>query len=311
MSVPAEVVRQQIGNIPPYLEAAFKEAAERAQGLSRQEYRPYRGQRLAQKPQSLANAEWLAQQTGSFYPHLLSAQQHIQHGAQTFPQGYQAYMNPYQEAVVKNIAKHGKRVFKEKIMPELDARFLRLGQFGSSRHAKLSRKAARDMQKEISSQQEEAMSKGYQHAMQGFNWDKARALEAATLMTKIGIANQAGQLADIGALRDSGLLEQEHQQRLRDLEYEQWKEAQRHPYEALSHYLSVLQGTPFVPSAYVRSEFTRPPQSMHGGDWRNLGFNMVGDWLFNRSGRARGGRINYPRPRKLSLPSRTLGLGRR
>lgn len=267
-------------NLPPYLAAAYQDAAQRGLALSREPYQAYPGRRVAQPTRATHHAFDLAQNTGAYAPYLRAAETLAHRGAERFPHGYRQYMDPHQEALTNNIATQGHRVFKEKTMPELDARFIRLGQYGSKKHAQMSRNQARDIQKEILAQQEEAMAKGYQQAMGGFNLDRARDLKNAGLMNSLGVRHQAGQLSDIQALREAGMLSQDREQEMLDQAYEDWKERRRHPYERLAEYFRVLQGTPSVPSTYRRSEVARPSDIYHGADWRNIvegiGINALG-----------------------------------
>lgn len=268
------------GNLPPYLEAAYKEAAERGLRLSQEPYENYPHRKLAPQAHSTNRALNLSQQIGSYSPYLRASESMANRGIENFPAGYRHYKDPYQGHLVKNIATEGQRAFKEKIMPELDARFIRLGQHGSSKHARMARNAARDIQKEILSQQEDAMSRGYQQSMQGFNLDRSRALEGSGLLNRIGVTQQAGQLADIQSLREAGMISQSQEQAMLDQAYEEWKERKRHPYDKLREYFAVLQGTPTVPSSYSRRDISRPSDIYHGADWRNMmegiGINALG-----------------------------------
>lgn len=296
MSASSEDTKRRLdeagGHIPAFLQESYQQAERRARELSNRAYQRYAGERLAPSNPALRRSFELAQQTGLGNPYLQSSHEHVLRGTQRFPQGYQEYMDPYQKAVVNEIREQGGKFLKENIMPELENRFIKLGQHGSSRHAKLSRRAAAEIQRQIASQQEEALSKGYQHALTAFNADRAREMQGAGTLSTLGLARHALNAHDIQALREAGLGEQEIEQRQRDLAYENWKEEQRHPLEALSHYFSVLQGVPYVPSTYSKSEIFRPRPSttMHGSDWRDMGLGVGGDLLL-RLLRARGGRV--------------------
>jgi hypothetical protein len=269
-------------NLPPHLDAAFQAATAEARRLEQLPYTQFGGGRLAVQDPDIIQAKILSNQTGSYAPALFAARQQLQAGSQEFPENYRRYMNPYEQHVVDNIERKGQRILTEKMLPELDARFIGLGQHGSSRHAKLAREAARDVSAEIAAQQGDAMSRGYENAMQGFNYDKARQLEAAAALTKLGVTQQATKMADIEALQKSGLMTQDQAQRALDLQYEQFKERQRFPYEQLSFLLSALQANPVLPSTYTRRDVPGPAQSMHSGGWQNAGMGILGDLLFGR-----------------------------
>lgn len=284
MSIPGSVTQEQIRNMPANMQAAIKEASERALKLSQEEYRRYPRGRIAPMQPDTTRSIGLSQRTGAYAPGFNASRAFAQTAQEEIPGGYQEYLDPNSQAILDSISRQGERAYKEKIMPELDARFIRLGQHGSSKHGRLARKAARDIQKEISAQQEDALSRNYQQAVQAFDVDRARSLEAANLMTKLGLSQQAGQLADIQHLRELGSALQEDDQRALDLAYERWKEEQLHPYTRLSQYLSLLSGVPYMPSVLERTEEARPTQASRPF-WRDLGINILGDFLTGRSGR--------------------------
>jgi|SRR5215813_795634 len=297
MATPAEIFSRTSGNLPPYLDQAYQEAAKRGMELSHREYEEFPGRRISEHPARLSRSIELSRGINTVSPYAEQALSKINRATEPPHRGYHSFLDPYQGSILRNIEREGGKVFKKKIMPALDARFIRLGQYGSSQHAEMAREAAKDLQEDILSKQEEVLTKGYQQAMQGFGLEKSRELEAAKLLNRLGIVNQAAQLADIQALREAGLLEQEREQRALDVLYEEWKARQRHPYEKLSGYLSVLQGVPYVPHTYTRSEIPRPSGTWHTGDWRNLGMNILGDVLL----RARGGRVKQKPPHLCNL----------
>lgn len=282
MSVPAEKVVRSGGDIPPYLAQAFREAAERAIKLSREEYRPYEGERLGQYNPMLHQAEQMAGSIqGGYDPYFNRALGHVRRGSESFLENYRPYLNPRQESLLRGIEEEGQRALKEKVLPGLEARYISLGQHGSSRHAKMARRAAKDVQTEIGNRQEEALSKDYNQALRSFSEDRARELEAANLLAKLGTSRQSANIAKIRALQEAGLLRHERDQLERDWEYELWKEARRHPSESLAHYFSILQGVPIVPSMYRRSEVRQLRPSWHGRDWQNLGAGMLENFMFS------------------------------
>lgn len=268
------------GTLPPYIEAALKEATERSKEISDKPYVPYPGRRHEPLSAPYRESARLASQLGVFRPELGEAEESILRGTRTFPGAKPGYMIPYEREVTSRLPKLAQRAFFDKFLPELQSKFSKPGQTGKSRHKGLSRSANFDIQPEILSQMKEARARGHQYALQGFDMDRARALESGKMLTSLGIAKQAGQLADIQALKEAGAISQEHAQRLLDQAYEQWKEEQRHPYERISQYLSILQGIPFQPTQFRRTqERPAPEPGMHRQDWRNLGMAGIGSGL--------------------------------
>lgn len=269
MSATTETVQQEL---PPYLAAAYRDAAERALKLSQDPYEAYQGRLVAPLSPHTQQALDLSGHIESHAPYLARAHHHAQRGSRHFPHHYQEQMQPYQEAVVNNLAGLGQSNFSQGFLPELEKRFA--GSGPNAFHPGFSTEARRDIEGEIKSQQEDSLSRGYQHALQGFELERARELEAARLLKDTGIIQQASHLEDIKSLREAGMIAQAQEQALLDQAHEEWKEGKRHPYEKLMEYFGILRGTPYVPSSYVKREISRPSDIYHHGDWRNIAENV-------------------------------------
>jgi hypothetical protein len=298
MAASGQKVEEDIRKVPGYLSHAFEESAKRGFDLSNRPYQAYPENRVAHISDPMQQAMDMARNTGSYAPMLAGASRYADRSMERLPQGYQAYLDPNQDALLQSISRQGQRAFKEKVMPELDARFLRLGQHGGSRHARLSGQAARDVQREISNQQEDVMSRGYQGVMQGFDVDRLRSLANAENLQSLGLLRQAGHGQDINALRDTGRIEQDQQQAMLNHAYEQWKDEQRHPYDKMKEYLAILQGVSFIPDVFQKVDITHPRYTMHRQDWKNLGLNALADFgtekLKQHFNFASGGSVHAP-----------------
>lgn len=256
--------------LPDYLEAGLRQNIADSMEVARQGYQPYQGHRFAPENTHEAEAARLAHRTHSYLPYLRRAAHMAELGAETFPQHAQAYMNPYQQAVLDRIAHQGNRNLTENILPELEARFVRLGQHGGRRHADLSRRAARDIQSEISGRQAEAAHQGFGQAMQGFNADQARRMAASQQQVDVGQMTNAGRLADIQALMQQGTYGREQAERPFEAAQREHHMMQMDPRERQMFLSSVLRGAPYS------TLFQNPPvaQSMHRRDYQNLGLGM-------------------------------------
>lgn len=284
MSATAEHVVKEGGDIPPHLAQAFREAADRALKLynERREYQPYEGERLAPFNPLLERAEQLSGQVGSHQPYFNQAIGHANRGSESYLNNYREYTNPRQDAILRGIEEEGLRSFKEKALPALNAKYAALGHYGSTKHAKMAKRAALDVQKGISNMQEEALARSYNQGLKAFADDRARQLEAANLLSRLGVAKQSVNMAQVRALQEAGLLRQDREQMERDWQYELWKERMRHEPESLAQYFSVLQGNPIVPSMYRRSEIRQLRPSWHHQDWRDFGTSLLTDYVFNK-----------------------------
>lgn len=283
MSVTTESLTQ---NLPPYLSDAFRQAVERSVKLSHEQYAPYQGQRFANPQQELRDIAGMASRNpGGHAPHFAAASRLTNRGARSFPQHHRNYRDPYQGRMINNIATQGNRVFKEKILPELDARYIQLGQYGSKKHAQLARNAGRDIQQEIMNRQEEALSRGYGQGMQQFGIDHARDLQSSKALSELAMMRKIASQQEIEALGRSGELSQGHEQVLLNQAYENWLERTRHPHEKLEQLFRFLYGMPKTPATLKRniSRSIPQPRGNRWGDFaEGVGMSMLGGLLFGR-----------------------------
>lgn len=292
MSVPASALPKTTTtthDMPDYVTEALRQAVERALKLSKEEYVPYTGRRIASSPLAYQQARSLANRmVDSFEPYARRAQDFSRQGQQSFEGGqhYQRYMAPYQHSVVDELSRVAQDNFNQNLMPEISNRFSR-PMAGHSRHSGLHNEITRDMGREFQAQREDALVRGYEHALQAFNMDRDRELEAAELMSKLGMADQAGRLVDIQALERSGDLTREQEQLLLDIEYEMWKEQHRHPHDRLAELFGALAGAPRTASSLETTETHLPSSTMHGSDWQDLAssaaMNLAGSLVSGES----------------------------
>jgi hypothetical protein len=283
MAVTTESLTQQL---PPYLSDAFRQAVERSVKLSHDQYRPYTGQRVPHYPAELREANRLTHQNvGNVNPYLQHASRLTQRGTQHFPSNYQYYRDPYQRRMANNIAMQGNRIFKEKILPELDARYIQLGQYGSSKHARMARNAARDIQRDIMGRQEEALSHGYSQQMQQFGLDRSRELQTAKMMAELATLQKAAQLQDRQTLEHVGRSTQQDEEALLNQAYQDWRERENHPHDKLAQLISFLSGVPRAPATLQRQYVPMPSERVRPrwGDFlEGAGMNLLGSLLMGQ-----------------------------
>jgi hypothetical protein len=261
-------------DLPPWLKAEYRDIAERSSAQSRAPYTGYRGERLAPIPQSIREAHQMASVKNTYLPYLEKSTNLLGKTATPFYQEYRNYLNPFTENVVEDIAKQGNRNFKQNILPALEAQFVRLGQHGSSRHEKLMRRAARDTQKEILSNQKHALMSGYQQAAQTFNADQARAVETARELGNLSALRQAGHLSDVAALEGRGRYEQQQDQAARELAYQDFLRQQNYPMEAIERQAALLHGIPAPTQNMNYYQTPASPQLNVLGQLGNLATNV-------------------------------------
>lgn len=209
----------------------------------------------------------MARQYGVQNPHYEKAREQAELTHERLPEGIHRYMNPYHQHVVDRIAEEGNRNLFEHILPTLESRYIKLGQHGGMRHHNLGARAVRDVQKEISAMQGQALASGYENAAQHFNTDMARQLEASKMHTALGQQNQASRLSDMAALRDAESESRAFRQGLKDYKQHELERVHKHPQEQLNAYSQLAQGNPYSTSTHHYKPSV--PQSMHRNNWQD------------------------------------------
>ena len=135
-------------NIPQFMTDYTLGLLSKANAVAAEPYQAYGGPRLAQfSPEQEQAFQKTAASQGQFMPAVQSginltqqaggvnipgaAQPYMGAASMYAPQMVGAYMNPYQDAVVNRIGELAGRNLRENLMPNVNANFIRAGQFGS------------------------------------------------------------------------------------------------------------------------------------------------------------------------------------
>lgn len=239
------ITNTQFEELPPWLRTQYRNLSDLGERLGSEQFRAYPGERVAEIPRDILRAQELGRQgLGAESAILTDAQRGIERARSPFNEHVAQYMNPYQQHVIRQIAEEGNRNFTENVLPALEARFVRLGQHGGSRHAELSRRAARDLQHEILNRQQQALASGYQQAGQLYNAQQARELEAANQLGSLAAAQQGSRFADIAALENQGRYQQQQNQANLDILHQNWLRESEHPMHRAQFQAGIMQGIP-------------------------------------------------------------------
>ena len=115
-----------------------------------------------------------------------------------------AYMNPYDDAVVKRIGDIGARTLREQLAPAINDKFIRSGQLMSSGQSIDEARALRDVAADVTAQQAQLLQQGYTQAQAAKGSDLSRYGSLAGTAGNLGLGQQgalstaAGQIADVG-----------------------------------------------------------------------------------------------------------------
>lgn len=275
-------VSQQIAAAPEPIQEMHNRARARAEQLANLPFQNYGRTRTANlSPLDVAAAEMARQQAGVHTPYLQEAHR-ISDRAQSFPQAQAAYMNPFVENVVQKMREQGNENLTRNIIPALDAKFSRLGQFGSTRHQKQLGQMARDIQNDMATQEYKARMMGYQNAAENFHRDKTADAERANLMGRLAIAAQAGKEGDIKALAERGNYQTQYDQMLKNVEYQDWLRQQAHPHDVLSKWIAAISGIPYPTTNTNMNIGAQIPTMNSAGSYGQIGASLL-PLLFNQT----------------------------
>ncbi len=245
--------------LPPYIRENQRWLVDRARQLADSRLGPegLRGRGVAELSPQILEAIRLAQtQRGSMNPQLDVARDLGISGSSPIARDIPSYFNPYQEQVINRARDNSLRVFRERILPELENSFTQRGQHGSTRHADLARRAALMANEDIMAQEAAMRHRGYNEAANLVNSDRARELEAASRLGEIARLGHAGNAADIGLLSALGSHSEGRRQQVLDAEFDRYLREQRYPHEVLSNLSAVMN---HFPSPNMQSTFSNFP----------------------------------------------------
>lgn len=263
------------------------------------QYAPQTQEEMA-KIESLVNA-------GLYKPGFEQAALYNAAGTGSFPEHAEAYMNPYTKHVLENIETYGNRNLLENILPALESQFVGMGQHGSSRHADLSARAARDIQEGISREQRAALHQGYEHAGKLYQMERGRELEGAKTSADIGRMTQAGNLADIALMQEQAQQRQAQTQAKLDTDYQNQMARENFYRRQLASHGALIHGFPQQMGGSETS-VTQTPGQAQPNTLRTIG-NLAGA-LYGarmRGGFKKGGKVKGL-PSLPKMPKAKMGL---
>lgn len=274
----------------PWMEALLRGLAERSAALSEEPYPRYPFPPMAATDPLFREAYERATLMGLHEPHFKKSAQGLERSEQEFPEAYRAYMNPYINEVINNIAHYGNRNFTENILPALEGQFVGLGQHGSTRHRELASRAARDVQEAIQRQQGQALASGFHQSAKQFQEEKLRQLEAARRHAELGRYAQAGNVADIETAARLGQAKQaEEQARLNENRAEFMRQVQ-YPHALLQQHAGILHGVP-QQGVTAQTAYAPPAPQTQVNLPGQIGATALGLYGLQQASHKKGGRV--------------------
>lgn len=136
------------------------------------------------------------------------AQPYLDTASQITPDVVNKYMNPYQSAVVDRLGELAARQLREKLMPEIEGRYIAAGQLGLGKMGSGQMldtvRALRDVQADVLAQQAALMSQGYSEAQAQAATDLGRQATLAGTAGQLGVAQQEALLNSGRGLSEIG-----------------------------------------------------------------------------------------------------------
>lgn len=200
-----------------------------------------------------------------------AAQPFLGQAGQTSVANIGQYMNPYQEQVVDRIGELGARNLRERILPEIEGRYIAAGQLGfGGRQPGMgtpsgmmtdTARAVRDTSDDILAAQAGALQRGFTEATglagtdlnrmanlastagQLGGQDLGRQLDASRQLAGLGAMDQQLGLTGAGALQQVGGVQQSQAQHNLDVAFEDFMRQQNFPQEQIDAMLRTFQGT--------------------------------------------------------------------
>lgn len=275
-------------NIPQFMTDYTLGLLSKANAVAAEPYQAYGGPRLAQfSPEQEQAFQKTAASQGQFMPAVQSginltqqaggvnipgaAQPYMGAASMYAPQMVGAYMNPYQDAVVNRIGELAGRNLRENLMPNVNANFIRAGQFGSRGQQEAVGRTLRDLQESTLAQQAQALQQGYGAATTAAQADLARQAQLAQLAgnqaqqqaqtqlaagEQLGTLGQLGQgmnLKDLAALEAVGQTKQQQGQKNLDIAYQDFLAQRKYPQEQLAMLNSLIRGLPYSTTSETTS----------------------------------------------------------
>jgi hypothetical protein len=154
---------------------------------------------------------------GSYVPGLNNAQTTADQAAQGINYGnIQAYMDPYRNQVVNEMARLGNQNFQRNVMPGLAGQFVGTGGLGGQRYANAMGQSAADFQSDLLGKQYGALSSAYKDAVNAAKAQSELQNQAALTQGKLAGQEQELGLTGAGALTKAGGELQKYQQSILD-----------------------------------------------------------------------------------------------
>jgi len=266
----------QRNELPQFLEDAYKKLAQQATAVTDPsvQYMPYGGQRLAPLTTEQQAARQLAfQGAQAFQPDLQQARGLTSLAVSPITgQDINYYMNPFQDAVTRNVLDEMRRRSDIEGQRTADAA-VRAGAFGGSRFGVQEAERLRNLRQQQTRTATDLARQNYQQALAAAQSQRAQQLAGGQQMSNLAGQQMNLQRQGIAGLSQAGLQGQQQLQRGMDIAYQDFLRQQQFPYTQAATLGNLLSG---VPAAQMTTAYSQQPGPSMAQQLAGLGMAGLG-----------------------------------
>lgn len=266
----------QRNELPQFLEDAYKKLAQQATAVTDPsvQYMPYGGQRLAPLTTEQQAARQLAfQGAQAFQPDLQQARGLTSLAVSPITgQDINYYMNPFQDAVTRNVLDEMRRRSDIEGQRTADAA-VRAGAFGGSRFGVQEAERMRNLRDQQTRTATDLARQNYQQALAAAQSQRAQQLAGGQQMSNLAGQQMNLQRQGIAGLSQAGLQGQQQLQRGMDIAYQDFLRQQQFPYTQAATLGNLLSG---VPAAQMTTAYSQQPGPSMAQQLAGLGMAGLG-----------------------------------
>ena len=266
----------QRNELPQFLEDAYKKLTQQATAVTDPgvQYMPYGGQRLAPLTTEQQAARQLAfQGAQAFQPDLQQARGLTSLAVSPITgQDINYYMNPFQDAVTRNVLDEMRRRSDIEGQRTADAA-VRAGAFGGSRFGVQEAERLRNLRQQQTRTATDLARQNYQQALAAAQSQRAQQLAGGQQMSNLAGQQMNLQRQGIAGLSQAGLQGQQQLQRGMDIAYQDFLRQQQFPYTQAATLGNLLSG---VPAAQMTTAYSQQPGPSMAQQLAGLGMAGLG-----------------------------------
>jgi len=266
----------QRNELPQFLEDAYKKLTQQATAVTDPsvQYMPYGGQRLAPLTTEQQAARQLAfQGAQAFQPDLQQSRGLTSLAVSPITgQDINYYMNPFQDAVTRNVLDEMRRRSDIEGQRTADAA-VRAGAFGGSRFGVQEAERMRNLRDQQSRTAADLARQNYQQALGAAQSQRAQQLAGGQQFANLAGRQMDLQQKGISGLSQAGLQGQQQLQRGMDIAYQDFLRQQQFPYTQAATLGNLLSG---VPAAQMTTAYSQQPGPSMAQQLAGLGMAGLG-----------------------------------